>query len=290
MTESSTSARNGPRRAELGRFLKARRSQVHPEDVGLPSGPRRRTAGLRREEVALLAGVGVTWYTWLEQGRPINASAQVLDAVAGTLRLDRAGREHLYQLADLMPQRHQTNAIAIPDALRHLLRSLDPLPAVLLNTRYDVIEYNDAHEHLFWYWHSLPCLHRNLLWCCVTEPKARECLLNYDEEVRHIVARFRSAYGKHVGDREWEEDIRRLSELSPEFTELWALHEVAEPLTRRRILRHPAAGRLTFTVTELDVSAIPDLRIQVQTPDDQRTWARLPDTRLPDRQAGRAGA
>src|SRR5215469_14528605 len=89
------------RRAELGSFLRSRRERITPEDVGLAPGTRRRTSGLRREEVAILAGVGVTWYTWLEQGRPINASTQVLDAVARTLRLDHAEREHLYRLADV---------------------------------------------------------------------------------------------------------------------------------------------------------------------------------------------
>ena len=106
---------NGTRRAELGRFLKASRSRISPDDVGLPPGPRRRTPGLRREEVALLAGVGVTWYTWLEQGRPINASTQVLDAVAQTLRLDQAGRWHLYRLAEAMPVRSWTISDVVPE-------------------------------------------------------------------------------------------------------------------------------------------------------------------------------
>src|ERR1700733_4012950 len=106
----------GTRRAALGRFLKARRSRISPDDVGLPPGPRRRTPGLRREEVALLAGVGVTWYTWLEQGRPINASTQVLDAVAQTLRLDQAGRWHLYRLAEAMPLRAWTISHVVPGA------------------------------------------------------------------------------------------------------------------------------------------------------------------------------
>src|SRR5215471_5249578 len=91
------------RREELGKFLRVRRARLSPADFGMPGGPRRRTPGLRREEVALLAGVGVTWYTWLEQGREINASTQVLDAVATTLRLDRAEREHMYQLAEATP-------------------------------------------------------------------------------------------------------------------------------------------------------------------------------------------
>ena len=96
-----TAAGNGSRRAEMAAFLRSRRERITPEQVGLPPGPRRRTPGLRREEVAQLAGVGVTWYTWLEQGRPINASAQVLGAVAKTLRLDPTERQHLYRLADV---------------------------------------------------------------------------------------------------------------------------------------------------------------------------------------------
>ncbi|MEA5359675.1 helix-turn-helix transcriptional regulator [Amycolatopsis sp., V23-08] len=266
-------------REELGRFLKACRARIGPEEVGLAPGLRRRTSGLRREEVALLAGVGVTWYTWLEQGRPINASAQVLDAVARTLRLDPTEREHLYRLAELTPSRLPSTVEVLPDAVLEVLRALDPLPATVVNGRYDVIESNAAQEEMFWEWHSLPCLHKNLLWCCVTEPNARAFLLNYDEEVRHMVARMRADYARHLGDPAWEEDIRRLSALSPEFAELWARHEVTEPQARLRRFDHPRAGRLDFRLTELAVSEAPGLRIQVSTPDDAQTWARLPATR-----------
>src|SRR5689334_23546480 len=124
------------RRAELGEFLKARRARLSPGDFGMPAGARRRTPGLRREEVALLAGVGVTWYTWLEQGRQINASTQVLDAVARTLRLDRAEREHLYRLAEATPLRTERPRQVIPDSIREILHSLDPLPASLVNSRF----------------------------------------------------------------------------------------------------------------------------------------------------------
>jgi len=271
------------RRAELGGFLKTRRAGLRPEDVGLPPGPRRRTPGLRREEVALLAGVGVSWYTWLEQGRPINASSQVLDAVARTLQLDGAERWHLYRLAEAMPLRSWASATVIPDAVCDVLRTLDPLPAVLINSRFDIIETNDAHEEMFWNWHSLPCVHKNLLWCAVTEPRAREMLLNYDEEVPHMVARLRAAYGQHIGDREWEEDIRRLASLSPEFAELWARHEVAAPAARTLRFRHPEAGPMTLTRTELDVSALADLRIAVYSPLDDDTRDRLPRTRHENR-------
>jgi transcriptional regulator with XRE-family HTH domain len=267
------------RRAELGGFLKARRAGLRPEDAGLPPGPRRRTPGLRREEVALLAGVGVSWYTWLEQGRPINASWQVLDAVARTLQLDAAERWHLYRLAEAMPLRSWATTTLIPDAVCDVLRSLDPLPAVLINSRFDIIQTNDAHEEMFWNWHSLPCLHKNLLWCAVTEPRARELFLNYDEEIPHMVARLRAAYAQHLADPEWEEDIRRLAGLSPEFAELWARHEVAAPAARTLRFRHPEAGPMTFTRTELDVSSMADLRIAVYCPLDDDTRGRLPRTR-----------
>jgi transcriptional regulator with XRE-family HTH domain len=267
------------RRAELGRFLKACRSRVSPDDVGLPPGPRRRTPGLRREEVALLAGVGVTWYTWLEQGRQINASVQVLDAVAGTLGLDPAGREHLYRLAEATPLRPWTGSDIVTEAVREILHSMDPLPAMLINSRFDVIESNEASRGLFWEWHSLPCVHRNTLWCCVTEPQARAKLLNYDQEVPHMVARLRAAYALHVGEPEWEEDVRRLASLSPEFARLWARQEVAAPEVRTRRFVHPRAGVVAFTVTELDLPTSQDMRLAVYTPADEETRRRLPLTR-----------
>ncbi len=267
------------RRAELGGFLKARRARLRPEDLGLPPGPRRRTPGLRREEVALLAGVGVSWYTWLEQGRPINASWQVLDAVARVLQLDGPERWHLYRLAEAMPVRSWATAAVVPEAVRDVLRSLDPLPAVLLNGRFDVIESNSAHEDMFSDWHSLPCVHKNLLWCAITEPRAAELLLNYDEEIPHLVARLRAAYAQHIGDPEWDEDIRRLTVLSREFADLWARHEVAGPQARTLRFRFPCAGPITLTRTEMDIPAVPDLRIAVYSPADDDSRARLPHTR-----------
>lgn len=269
------------RRTELGGFLKARRARLSPADVGLPPGARRRTAGLRREEVALLAGVGVTWYTWLEQGRPINVSGQVLDAVARTLRLDRAERWHLYYLAEATPSRDGVIQEAVPEEVLSVLRGLDPLPATLINERYDIVATNDAHEDLFWSWHSLPCIHKNLLWCIVTEPNARNQLVNYDQEVPYLVARFRANYARNVGDPRWDEDIERLCGLSEDFAELWARHEVAEPQARQRHYRHPEVGDLRFTNTELHVATAPGLRILVSTPADEQTWERLPRTRRP---------
>ncbi len=267
------------RRAELGEFLKARRARLSPGDFGMPPGSRRRTPGLRREEVALLAGVGVTWYTWLEQGRQINASMQVLDAVARTLRLDRVEREHLYRLAEATPLRTECSRKAIPDTIREIVRSLDPLPASLINSRFDILMSNDASEELFWDWHSMPCIHKNTLWCCVTEPSARSKFAEYETHVRYLVARLRSAYSRHIGDRDWEEDIRRLSSLSREFSDLWARHEVADAEPRTLTLLHPQAGTLSLAVSELEVPDMPEARIMVYTPCGADTRARMPLTR-----------
>ena len=267
------------RRAELGEFLKARRARLSPGDFGLPPGSRRRTPGLRREEIALLAGVGVTWYTWLEQGRQINASTQVLDAVARTLRLDRAEREHLYRLAEATPLRTECSRAAVPDTIREIVASLDPLPASLVNGRFDILSSNDASEELFWEWHSLPCIHKNTLWCCITEPTARSKFPEYDTHVRYLVARLRSAYSRHIGDPDWEEDIRRLASLSREFAELWSRHEVADPEPRTLTYLHPCAGALSLAVSELTVPVMPEARIVVYTPRDAATRARMPLTR-----------
>ncbi|MFF0266196.1 helix-turn-helix transcriptional regulator [Kribbella sp. NPDC004536] len=267
-------------RVELGEFLKARRARVAPEDVGLPGGGRRRTPGLRREELAQLAGVGVTWYTWLEQGRPINASGQVLDAVATTLRLTPVEREHLYRLAEATPVRLPRATDCASEAVfAEIVEALDPLPAVITNTRFDIVRANRAYNDLFHDWHQLPCIHKNLLWCIITEPAAREQLLNYDTEVPYLVGRLRSAYGEHVGDPDWETDLARLRSMCPEFDVLWSRHEVAACSPRVRRISNRSVGELRLTITELAVSAHPDLLLFVESPADEETRAKLPLTR-----------
>jgi transcriptional regulator with XRE-family HTH domain len=277
--ESKDALASERRRAELGKFLRTRRERLSPADFGMPAGLRRRTPGLRREEVALLAGVGVSWYTWLEQGREINVSTQVLDALARTLRLDRAERWHMYVLAEAVPVAVSTGRCQLTEALTEILEALDPLPAVVTNSRFDILAENDAFRDLFRYWHSLPCIHWNSLWCVLTEPVAREQLPEYDEHVRYLVARLRAAYARHVGDPDWEEDIRRLTGLSSEFAELWSLHEVVEFQPRVRTFIDPRAGELSFTTSELQVPASQEARLIVYTPADDETRKRLPLTR-----------
>jgi len=277
--ESNDAPASERRRAELGKFLRARRERLSPADFGMPAGLRRRTPGLRREELALLAGVGVSWYTWLEQGREINVSTQVLDALARTLRLDRAERWHMYVLAEAVPVAVSTGRCQLTEALTEILRALDPLPAAVTNSRFDILAENDAFRDLFQYWHSLPCIHHNTLWCVLTEPASREQFHEYDVHARYLVARLRAAYARHVGEPDWEEDIRRLTGLSSEFAELWSLHEVAEFQPRVRMFIDPRAGELTFTTSELQVPASQEARLIVYTPADDETRKRLLLTR-----------
>ena len=269
----------GHRRRELAEFLRTRRSRLRPEDIGLPPGVRRRTPGLRREEVAQDAGVGVTWYTWLEQGRPIKASAQVLDAVARALRLDDAEREHMYRLADLPVKVTTTRALAVSPAVSEVLAALDPLPASLVNSRWDLLETNDAYRQLFAHWHDHPCGMRNVLWCMFMEPEVRSHYLNFEEEAPRTVAQLRAAFANHLGEPAWAEYIRKLTEGSEDFARMWARHDVARPGVRIKHFLDPRAGLLRIITTSLAVTEMPECRIIVYTPADEQTRARLPLTR-----------
>jgi transcriptional regulator with XRE-family HTH domain len=279
------------RRGELAAFLRSRRERVRPEDVGLPPGPRRRTAGLRREEVAQLAGVGVTWYTWLEQGRPINASIQVLDAVARTLKLDPAEREHLFRLADVpvttaLPE--GTCQLLGPE-VQEILDGLGPLPASVLTERYDLLAWNAAYAILFPRSTSLPPSERNTLLQSFIAPACCRPFANYEEQLAAMVAQLRGAYGRHVGDTAWTAFIRRLEAASPEFARMWATQDVAAPASYLKILRHPAYDHLAMKTTSLAVLAAPGTRLVIYTPADEPTRAAMElllkgdgaDTRFP---------
>jgi transcriptional regulator with XRE-family HTH domain len=238
-------------------------------------GFRRRTPGLRREEVAQLSGVGVTWYTWLEQGRPINASAQVLDAVARTLRLDAPEREHLYHLAEV-PYAHPPEVIAqsVGPEIQGILDALDPRPAVVYNARYDILATNAPYRTVFWVEPLPPSPLPNALWKLFTVPE-EECPLLYREtELPVMVATLRSAYGVHTGEPVWEEFIRGLSAASPLFARLWKSGDVAEPGRRVKTFRHAEVGEMRMTSVSLSVNGMPECRIVVYTPADEETRLR----------------
>jgi transcriptional regulator with XRE-family HTH domain len=264
------------RRSELAAFLRSRRERISPEQAGLPPGTRRRTPGLRREEVAQLAGVGVTWYTWLEQGRPINASTQVLTAVARTLLLDGAEQEHLFRLADIPDAATAAGADGagceqVTPEVQQILAALVPLPACVLNERFDLLAWNAAYQVLWPTVVAREPSERNILWLNFLHAECCHPYVNRDEQLSTLVAQLRGAYGRHLGEPAWTGFVRRLQARSPRFAELWAEHDVASQATFLKIFRHPAHERLAMTTSSLAVLAVPGTRVVVYTPGDEAT-------------------
>ncbi|MGY0498903.1 helix-turn-helix transcriptional regulator [Nocardia sp. FBN12] len=260
------------RRAQLGAFLKSRRAKIAPIDVGLPPGPRRRTPGLRREEVAHLSGIGVTWYTWLEQGRPINASAQVLDAVARTLGLDHAEKVHLYRLADVPSVPAAPVQAMMPPGLPVILDKLSPLPAVLLDSKYYVLAHNDAYRALF---PGLADADSNVLRTVFLTP---ECCNPYQHNVddkRRMVAYLRGAYVRHLDDPTWQALVSELCAASTEFAGMWARNDVAVPVNLIKVVQHPAVGDLAMHLTMMSLPATDGEWIQIFSPVDDTEATKL---------------
>jgi transcriptional regulator with XRE-family HTH domain len=262
----------GERRGELAAFLRSRRERITPEDVGLPGGHRRRTAGLRREEVAQLAGVGVTWYTWLEQGRPIRASVQVLDAVARTLRLDPVERQHLFRLGEIPdPAPAGTASQLLSPEIRAILDQLVPMPANVVTERFDILAWNAAYAALFPPPADPARQERNSLLYCFTQPACCTAFENQAEQRAAMVAQLRAAYGRHVGDPAWTGFIRTMEAASPEFAAMWATQDVAQPASHAKVFRHPLYPRLAMTSTSLAVQAAPGTRMVVYAPSGAAT-------------------
>ena len=273
---SEAARRRAGKRSELAAFLRSRRERITPEDVGLPSGHRRRTAGLRREEVAQLAGVGVTWYTWLEQGRPIRASVQVLEAVARTLRPDPVERRHLFRLAELPDTTAPDHGgLALRPQIQAILDGLNPMPASVVTERFDILAWNTAYAVLFPRTAEVPAAERNTLLYCFTGADCCQVVENRDDQRAALVAQLRAAYGHHVGDPAWTGFIRRMEAASPEFAAMWATQDVAQPAYHAKVFRHPLYPRLELTSTSFGIQTAPGTRMVVYTPDNEATRAAM---------------
>jgi transcriptional regulator with XRE-family HTH domain len=249
-------------RAELADFLRNRREAIRPEDVGLPGGGRRRTPGLRREEVAQLAGVGTTWYTWLEQGRDVRASASVLEAISGALELTPAERAHVMLLGrgeEVEPARAPEEKI--DPTIKRMVESMSDGPVCVTGRRFDFLAWNDAHAAVFGDPAELPEGRRNLLWRIFMDPAMRKQLPDWDSGARRLVARFRSEAARHVGDPDFEDLISALQEGSPEFREWWDLHEVATSGVGRKVIHHPKVGKLVFEHAVFRPQETPEQRL-----------------------------
>jgi transcriptional regulator with XRE-family HTH domain len=263
------------RRQELAGFLRSRRERIAPQQVGLPPASRRRTPGLRREEVATLAGVGVTWYTWLEQGRDINASPQVLDAVARTLLLDPHERQHLFRLADAPDGSGQADCTSLGPTAQLLLDQLGLFPACVRNARFDILAWNAAYEQVMGDLRDLPFEERNSLWLVFTSQRCRSAMLDWEEGTRRLVAEYRAAMADHVAEPAWKCLVSRLSKASPEFAELWERHEVSNPENLTKRYMHPEVGLLKLNYTHLWLGQRLGTRMTTYTPADEQTHERL---------------
>ncbi|QJY48073.1 helix-turn-helix transcriptional regulator [Pseudonocardia broussonetiae] len=246
--------------SELGAYLSARRAQVGPQDVNLPSAGHRRVAGLRREEVALLAGVSVDYYARLEQGRERFPSAQVVDALAVALRLDDDGRSHLFRLAGQSP-RARTAAVSehVDPSLLQLMDAWPSNPAVVYNRAYDVLASNAIADALFHSWsHS-----RNLMHVVFTDPAARTFYQDWHEVARNSVAGFRLAHGEAPDDPRTRHVLAEMFADSPEFARLWTAHDARGKSVERKRFRHAEVGPLTLTMQTFDVRSSPGQELVV---------------------------
>jgi hypothetical protein len=259
--------RRADRRADLAEFLRTRRIALAPADVGLAPGSRRRTPGLRREEVAYLAGVSVSWYTWLEQGRPINASQDVLLALARTLRLDPVETDHLLMLGGhaARPPRAGEHS-ELPSDVQLLLDALEPAPAYVLDPAWNFIGANAAQHRLYPGLRTLPADERNLVWMVFANPAVRRLIANWELEARRVLSQFRAETTPIRDEPAIRSVVGRLLEASAEFAAWWPRHDVAGYESRVREFDHPVAGRLRFRHEQLVPSGHPDLRVVVYLP------------------------
>lgn len=243
--------------------------------MGLPRGRRRRTPGLRREEVAQLSAVGVTWYTWLEQARDIQVSPQVLDALARALLLDRSERTHLFSLAGAVDPAPGAECPSITPALREMLWQLDPIPACVQNSRYDILAYNRTYGRLLCDLDAVAPENRNCMLLSYTDENWRASVVDLPEMNRVMAAKFRASMAEHLAEPAWKALLKRLETASPEFREIWARHEVVGPGGRTKLFRNARVGLLRLDHTDLWLGPSTGPRMVTYVPADEESRERL---------------
>ena len=250
------------RRQELSDFLRTRRARISPADVGLATAHRRRTPGLRREEVAQLAGMSVTWYTWLEQKRPIGVSAGALDNLARVLHLDPLERIQLFQLALRQPVADSTSQReTVSPRFQRMIDHNADTPAIVMGRRWDVLAWNQSARAFFFDFEKVPADERNLLWLYFTNSTLRSLIVDWPTRARNMVAIFRADYGRHAGDSYFVELVERLNSVSPEFAQWWLRHDIL-PLTEGVWpFNHPLAGLMIVDIMTFSVADNPELRV-----------------------------
>ena len=254
-----------PRGIQLGEFLTSKRRSQPRAALGLPPGTRRSETGLSREEVATLAGISVSWYTWLEQGRDINASHQVLAAVARVLQLTEPEADYVYALA--APDKAPLTAPAddAPPHLLNLIRSFT-FPAFILTSDWSIVGWNSGYEWLYGSITTTPPEERNLLRIIYTDPRNRDLLPNWERDSRSFLAEFRAEAGVRLSSERHRALIDSLSTLSEDFRQQWAEQAVGRFTSRLRTFSHPTAGQLEFEHHSLTPSDAPELHVVIYAP------------------------
>ncbi|MEU7017955.1 helix-turn-helix domain-containing protein [Streptomyces sp. 2RAF24] len=273
----------------LGAFLRAHRALLKPEDVGLPATSRRRTPGLRREEVASLSGVSIAWYTWLEQGR-VAASRQVLESVARVLRLDEGELRHALRLGGY----HEPETARAPEqwgaSLQPVLDSWPTSPAVLLDRAFDMVAWNAAWAALWGEPTALPAGRRNLMWLVAADERLRAVLGDSDWEplAMSVFRHFRAQAGAGPADERVDELYRRLAADVPELSHWWNCHSVGG-LTTRVVTATPAGGApIRLSLSSLRPVDAPGSLIVLFTPKSRQDGTAVAD--LVDRPLRRVGS
>jgi hypothetical protein len=284
VTSSNIRARP-TRRTELAAFLRGCRARLTPADVGLPEGSasgRRRTPGLRREEVAQLSGVGVTWYTWLEQGRDITASAQVIDALARALLLTSDQHRHLRELAGLPPPEPPAPAGDMLPRLQRLVDAAAPSPASVYDEHFDYLVWNQPYARIRHDPSTLSAGRRNMLWMMFTDPGNRARMVGWEQAARAVLSQFRAVAGRRPDDPRFAELVAALTEASPQFRDWWAEYPVRYFRPATIAVKHPEAGLIQLELFQLRLVDQPGLLLVVQVPASATYLARirslLPDT------------
>ncbi|PAU51880.1 helix-turn-helix transcriptional regulator [Pseudomonas indica] len=261
-------------RAELAEFLRSRRERISPEEVGLPAGSRRRTPGLRREEVAALAGVGLSWYTWLEQGRDISVSSTFLDNLSRALKLDATERRHLFLLAhQRLPAEPGRTWCVVPPLIHRLMADIPTRPAYVLNLRWDVLAWNAAADRVFGF-SALPADRRNLLWMLFTSPAMRVLFNPWEEQALQILSSFRRDFVRATQDPEITALVKDLVKASPDFRDWWQQQDVHGPCQGVRDLRIEPIGPVVFEHTTLTIDEHRHLRLVYYAAKEGRSESR----------------
>ncbi|QYR23909.1 helix-turn-helix transcriptional regulator [Paenibacillus sp. sptzw28] len=256
----------------LSVFLKAQRAKISPEAAGIPPGTRRRTSGLRREEVAQLAGVSPTWYTWLEQGRDIKVSSSVLDCVASALKLTVDERKYLFSLALETSSNisgaslFQEGQPQISAALSRILRELRYCPTIISDRRCWIVGWNEAASHVFINFDDVDPEERNLIPLLFTRKEFRRLAVNWEHFASGFLAIFRSYYGQYVEDEWYDRFLDEMKERHPDFNRLWEQSKVSSAPEVTIEFRHSKAGKMLFELTSLQLHGSADLRCSIYTP------------------------